>query len=404
MNRMARKSLSSTTYAFIFLVSMLPAGAVFGINIKFVALSALMMSLVLNIFSDSFSKRFYRNIAPAFIMIIVLGIWLLLGLINIYQFAAQEYINFASTIFVVAIAISLVKEKIIIRDNLFKYIIIGNIIYCLFKLFTVILVYFGFFTFADFTNLFSNLGTRPVTLEIIPRLIRVQTISDIITPFALYCLLTNKNLFKPLLRNLFIIIMIVSIAIAYARGIWLISAIVAVMHFLRQSQFKSYIYALVVSLLSVIAFTYNIDSPRFVESRFESGSNTNSDRTRQIQVIGLIDKFDRSIIVGSGMGAYVNGVIRDKEAPYSYEVQWLSFLMQLGIIGISVVLLPILYGIVFLFKSRRYDWLLLYLIWLVLGFTNPYLISSASGVVFILCIMGGVSKYGFESRDSLSHV
>jgi len=109
---------------------------------------------------------------------------------------------------------------------------------------------------------------------------------------------------------------------------------------------------------------------------------------RHQQVAFLMQEHEQYPWFGKGMGGYVEGFVRDHQLPYSYEVQWAAFLMQFGYIGLFFLLVPL--GIIYWnllaaeFDCVRLGFALLFSLWIVSGFTNPFLISLTSGVVYTL--------------------
>ena len=90
--------------------------------------------------------------------------------------------------------------------------------------------------------------------------------------------------------------------------------------------------------------------------------------------------------MGNGMGSFVPTLIRSEYQTYMYEVQWAALLMQFGLLGVFFIL-TCLGGILILILSSKIpnkNYLaLFYVLWLLSGFTNPYLFILSSSVVYI---------------------
>jgi len=91
--------------------------------------------------------------------------------------------------------------------------------------------------------------------------------------------------------------------------------------------------------------------------------------------------------MGKGLGAYSNELIRSKLQPYSYELQLISFMMQLGLIGFSIFIIALLNIIFYIilyknihFREKLYL-ILSYIMWIFSSLFNPYIISSVSGLI-----------------------
>jgi hypothetical protein len=70
---------------------------------------------------------------------------------------------------------------------------------------------------------------------------------------------------------------------------------------------------------------------------------------------------------------------------YVYELEWLAFLMQFGIVGMIGIILLIGLSCRDLIMSKdpaAVSLLVMFLVWLCSGFTNPYLTSSYAGGAF----------------------
>ena len=61
-----------------------------------------------------------------------------------------------------------------------------------------------------------------------------------------------------------------------------------------------------------------------------------SDDVRQIQMIELINGVKESPVFGHGFGSYISDYTRSGSIPFSYEIEYLSFCYQMGILGFVV--------------------------------------------------------------------
>lgn len=86
------------------------------------------------------------------------------------------------------------------------------------------------------------------------------------------------------------------------------------------------------------------------------------------------------------MGGYTEKGLRDKELKFSYEVQWMAFLMQFGLLGLFLILLFLAYLAYLILRPpvtiERLSLFALYLLWLAAGLTNPFLVSLPSGILY----------------------
>lgn len=128
-----------------------------------------------------------------------------------------------------------------------------------------------------------------------------------------------------------------------------------------------------------------------IARRVFSMDNFKSDELRIMQVNALLSEYENALFVGKGLGGYAHENIRDRTLLHSYEVQWVAFLMQFGFIGVLILLVPLFVIVFRLIKGKisRIKWSFcgLFLLWLLSGFTNPFLISLTSGIIYALFLV-----------------
>jgi O-antigen ligase len=155
---------------------------------------------------------------------------------------------------------------------------------------------------------------------------------------------------------------------------------------------KGFAFFIMLSLAAYIAIGPETVE-KIIERRLFSQENTSSDETRTLQAQALMEQFDEAPFLGAGIGGYAQGLVREPTVKHLYEVQWIAFLMQFGVIGIVLLLIPL--GLIALrlvmgsFSRVRCSFLGLFLLWIFSGFTNPFLISLASGTMYALFYLCG---------------
>ena len=385
----------------IFAVAMLPSGNIGNINVKLLFAGLALISTTFHLVNFGLKKFQALLIILLLIYTTAIGFWFVLGTININIYAFDQLKSLLTTILIIFLIMPLFFEN---NDRLRKILsvaILGNAVYCIFKITIVASIYLKIYTFDQFLELSRLFDVNPITLEILPGLIRVQTISDVLSPFLLYILLTEKILPNPV-KNITMITFGISIFLSYSRAIWLLTAVIFLLNLLRKGFSRLDIKLLIIISASILVFFgaiyYSGDA---ILNRFNDKITVSSDQIRTIQLSALLNGFSENILIGKGLGAYVSSVVRDTEAPFSYEIQWVALLMQFGVIGIFILALPILIGFFFILNlSKRLDWPILYAIWISLSFTNPYLTSSISGLIFIVCLLApALNRRKNESND-----
>jgi len=130
-------------------------------------------------------------------------------------------------------------------------------------------------------------------------------------------------------------------------------------------------------------------------SRFSSSATVISDNIRLKELPILLKQFETSPIIGHGLGFHAPHFIRDQHDKFSYELQWVALLMQIGVVGVAgIMALLTLVARPFLFlplNKMNVTLLIMFTLWIVSGFFNPYLTSSAAGAIFSFFVAAGYS-------------
>jgi hypothetical protein len=129
---------------------------------------------------------------------------------------------------------------------------------------------------------------------------------------------------------------------------------------------------------------------KFYELRFSSTVENASDSQRTGQVQALEDFFWQSPMLGHGLGSYTRADIRGEgdSGKYAYEVQTLALFGQMGVVGMGILGIFILYYYRALWTTRslslpdRLALGALIVVWLLAGFTNPLIVSPIAGICF----------------------
>lgn len=327
----------------------------------------------------------------------LLLLWLFFSLAHdplIFPQAIDQFKLFALSFLFPLLTLFLLSEKLLEAATILKSMIYINTAACLLKIFAVTLHIMGIIQLWDF---FELIGVRYVQMHITGSLVRLQTSIDVITPFLLFFALQAKTYhlqISPSFRKIYCFIALLSTAISFSRFLILVAVLAFLLHLFtlnRQKLLRLLLLSLcLLAALPAIAGTSTINA--IIEKRLKSQKNKESDDLRRIQVRALEHTFDKHRLFGQGMGSSAIDYTRDKTLTHSYEVQWLAFLMQLGLIGTTLLFIPIAYitkAILSAPLSREKVALsLLYSIWIVGGLTNPYLISLTSGIIYAMFLCG----------------
>jgi hypothetical protein len=292
-----------------------------------------------------------------------------------------------STVAVAWLSIFCIKRRVVSAERLVTIVIYGAFTVSVTKLAIAIgSLYFGVNPVDVTLSIFQGApiisGPMPLGLQ------RMEFTPDILNSFALFALLAPRlsgARVGRLMSGVITIAILMSGLLAFSRYIWFSHAAAIATALILRRGWRILAVTCVAALVLGVGF-YDFFSAAF-ESRFLSVSAEKSDSARVEQSRVLTEEFESHPILGKGMGAHAAGLLRDDrdEHLYVYELEWLAFLMQFGIVGMVGIFLLILCCCKDLIMARHpaapYLWVM-FLIWLFSGFTNPYLTSSYAGGAF----------------------
>lgn len=307
----------------------------------------------------------------------------------------DQFKIFITTLFPPFVGWFLIKDQIISFEKVMKTIIYTNCAYNVIKTLLMVLHVLGIINVWKFMD---QTGLRFMNMHIIGDIGRIQTSVDIIFPFLVFFVLHSENLgiklSKPF-KWLFLISGITSVFLSFSRFLIFTFLFSLFLYFCTLPFFKQIKTWIFIGLISCIGI--GIIGPatvmEIVDKRFFSTDNAASDTTREEQIDAMMQACDESPFFGKGLGGYTRECIRDYEVPHAYEVQWVSFLMQFGLVGLFIILLSTLFiasnFLSFPWTLLKISFLLLFGLWLLSGFTNPFLISLTSGLIYMIFLLSG---------------
>lgn len=233
---------------------------------------------------------------------------------------------------------------------------------------------------------------------------RLQTSCDLPTPFLLYILLEQKSFglgFSPVFSFVYAVCAMLGCFFSFSRALWVTFVVAFILSMLLHSvtRFKQAV-AIFFLCISIPCFSL---LQKVSEERFFSTASEASDLSRKEQIEGLLHAISDRPLLGSGLGSYVEGHIRDEQHPYNYEVQWLSLALQLGVLPLTCLLALFLFVIREIRKTlSRCDQCslgTLFSIWLALGWTNPFVLSILSGLMYALFYLIARNKQSVAKKE-----
>lgn len=307
----------------------------------------------------------------------------------------DQFKIFWLTLSVIAISAYLILDGAVSFSAFLKTLIYTNFAFSCTKVGMVLLHLMGFI---NMWSIAERLGVRFMSMEIVGSIARFQFSTDILTPFMLFFFLqagTYGIQWNRWLRYAYIPITTFSIFLSFSRYLMFAALLGAFLHWctLRFSNALRYIPLFIAICVAGVAWIGTDTVYRIIERRLLSSDNYASDAARTSQINALIAEHEQYPVFGKGLGGYAREHIRDHQILHSYEVQWAAFLMQFGVVGIACMLIPIC---VVTWIILSYPWtrskialFLMFVIWLLSGFTNPFLISLASGIMYSAFLMAG---------------
>ena len=337
-----------------------------------------------------------KTITFTFVAIIFLLVWFLIGatdhtiplVISIDQFKL-----FLITLTVPIISTILIYEKKVTPQQIIKIVLYSNFSYCFAKITIIFLHLLGII---DVWSLLQSTGIRVMNLTIFPGLQRFQSSVDISTPFLLFFLLQSSKLglkFGKKFKISYILVNFVSNFLTFSRFLLFIYLLSFFLYVFTEKP-SQIVKSLLIGILFLLSGIGVIGTDNFllaVEKRLFSKSNYLSDQARVEQVNALMKEFEKKPFIGKGIGGYVKDHLRDSRLKHSYEVQWVAFLMQFGLFGILFILIALCFIVIPYFHppiSRlNLAFVCLFMGWILSGFTNPFLISLQSGIIYTIFLL-----------------
>lgn len=417
---MVKIKLSKILFMISISLWVLPSGSIgrFPIKAFFYLLTIAIMFLEI---LGGFSKRKLTK-KEVFILFPVFNIilWILLGIKNGYMDGVKtELASFVSLILIVMIVsiyircFSSAAEIKQVRNLLYFTVLL----FIGFKIIIEILYILKILDFNACSYIFRQLLNSQTMMHVHKvgnlKLCRFNTSNDtiplILFSFDLICEDRSK-----LTRFLSICLFSFYTIIVYSRVVivqFLLILLIYAYAEIKKKNIWSIILVFCILVVCIIAIIYNgeIFIPESIRdiytTRFTGTWVEYSDGIRIEQMKYLVRGISQHPILGNGFGSYVRNYIRSIPNPASYELEYLSFVYQFGILGFMLIIISLI--CIFYSQSAgilRYSWpklvvLFNFSIWAVKPLFNPQFISSASGMVISVLII--LSNYYYLKQKKL---
>jgi len=298
------------------------------------------------------------------------------------------YIRYLTFFLFLFLLILSYEHKVLTIKKVTNAIFLGLFTYNSIKVFLILLVPFGFFTareLIEFINQFNIIITVGFWTED-AAFSRLSFGNDILNPFLLLFFIVINKKYKfhtNKVENIFIITSFFAALFSFTRSVWVCELLVLFYKFIIIDRNYKIIFSgiMVPSLIiSYIAIEYSFILETFYIRLFDSPSLD----MKALQAVALIKQFSNASIFGSGIGAFLPDFIRMGSLNHIYEVQLYALLMQLGIIGFSLILIFFIWIILSNGKIliNSFPIYMFYLLWILTGLTNPYLFILTSVFIY----------------------
>lgn len=406
-----RQLINGVMYLLVFSY-ILPAGVLGGINIQRILIyTVLLLSGVV-----AFQQQSFRELIREFsIEIIVIGagvIWWGISLFKGEKYSTQFFTLLYVTVFLFIAVVILVRSQILNLDILLKCILVmlfGKIVE---KIGMEILFLLDMIQYEQVGAWYLELfGTSVTTMTMDAgglEFVRVQSSSDAIVFFLAPLLWFIPQIQRKIRVALFFLSGIFAV-IVFSR-IYLVQffsfALIAIVYYGRCLSKKRKIIVVSMAVLSSVLWMKPLIE--LICIRFLSTSVTESDSVRMEQLSRFLERIPEHLLLGHGMGSYLPDYLRSTEAPFSYELEYLSYVYQLGIIGFFLIIGGILYLYAkHIYKYFRYNQKIIQLLTLAAGvwyvirpLFNPAFLGKQNGFVVIGILV--VNAYCYKKESSVS--
>jgi hypothetical protein len=384
----SRPLAASLLLVLIFISVCLPTGAIFGLNVKIIVFVVFCLSFSFYLATNSSDWPTSSELLFLFFFTAWLCLWSLIAILNGESEMTQVFMQFkdiASTVMIAWVCIFAVRRGILSPETVITTVIYAVVALGLMKVaFIVALFRWHIDPISTIESIFGEASL--VGGNIAFGLTRMGFSSDIVGSFALFAILcpsVSGVHFRRSASIVLIPLLLASGLLSYGRYIWFIEIFAIVAALMIEHKFKWLVLVAAITI-SLTYVSYDMLQP-LLEARFSSDQTTDSDLIRVEQSKALAKEIRERPFFGKGLGTHVNGLIRSEQTRYSYELQWESLLMQIGLVGIVVIFASIIAASRDLWAAhgRAKPWLgILFLLWLSGSWTNPYITSSFAGATF----------------------
>ncbi|HBR1074741.1 TPA: O-antigen ligase family protein [Klebsiella quasipneumoniae subsp. quasipneumoniae] len=378
---------------FIYISVILPAGSIFGINVKMLLLLVALCSL-LQPKNKVVLFDLIKYSVPVFLVMSVIV------LVTMIISSNDEYIMTQTKDIVVffifpCLIMSICKDK----SNVSK--IINTTINALFAagLIKAAVIVYSFMSGIPVSGVVSLISSffnvSIMSLDVDSSYLgRVNFPSDAALPIAIFMVM-NKIMNSSSVKSdyLKIGVLFFSVLIGMSRFYWAATMVAMCFSLLLNIKSRKSMTLAVLCVVSLFYASTTEPVQNMVAARFDSRNVDYSDGIRTTQLNHMMTRIDQNPMLGKGLGYYMPEYIRGYDAKYSYELQIPALVMQIGYAGVLLlfilIITPVISVVNGMATTKAFFILSMFSIWIASGFFNPVLFSSSGGVLYTMILLVG---------------
>ena len=380
---------------FIVLLALLPAGSIYGVNVKILVFVPLAVIAAHRLASEE--RAFAQFAFAAACCCLVLAATLRSFLDSFYSELALSQAKDVLTTLSGCLFVRLFTPTFIDREKFIRLCIytvgLGSFLKVLLLLYSLVTGS----SVADMVDLISAIfGVKLMALDLDGAGGRLQLPSDNLLPIVLFAIvgLRKRLQIRGGIACLVVALLLFSSLYTFSRFIWASTALAAALGMFVARRDKIVLLYLALSAAATAYFFPLLSG--LVTLRFSTALAGSSDLERIQQIVALKQFFWDQPLFGHGIGSYVLNHKRSVDVPYAYEVQIGALLGQFGVVGVGLLagLLVNYYRKAFDLRAGKRVYqaavLVLLLDFIAAAFFNPDLLVSMSavsyGLVFVLAM------------------
>lgn len=320
----------------------LPSGIIGGISIQRICIYALLLLSLVIALKENSLLELIRQFKLELLVIGAGILWWGAGCLRGEAYSTQFFSLLYVTLFLFIAVVILIRCDVLNLDMLVRCILVMLFGKMIEKMGMELLFLLDRIPYEQVGELYRNLfGTDVTTMTMdvgAIEFIRVQSSSDAIV-FSLSPALWLLPQIKKEVRALLFVLTGVFSLIVFSR-IYLAQfaffAFILFVYYGKKASKKIKIGA--VSVLLITAVFWLRPALELIRLRFFSSYVSESDSIRMEQLEKFMVEIPKHLWLGKGMGSYLPDYLRSVETPFSYELEYVSYVYQLGILGFVLII------------------------------------------------------------------